>query len=501
MKESQAADEFNRVSSSARKGLWFLLSSQFAFQIISWGLTVLTVRFIAPEDYGVMALAETILPYLVLLSSLDLASWIVQEKRFSEEDAQACLSLTVVIGIAITLVTLALSPLAADFYQNQELRNPLLILSATFLMRSLSALPDGIIRRDLRFQQLAAMGLVIGVTRGLLQLLLAYLGWRYWALVAGFLYRDVVTLVWLMLTTGLRLRFRWNTLLYKRALKFGLPSAGATILWVLYCTAPSVIVGRMFGPESLGFYAMAAYLIDLPLSKLNAALQPVLLVYFSKLTNDPDRLRDALWRIAQGVSLLCLPTIAGLCLVSQDLVDVALGTNWQMLGTAIVWMSVTGFARSFTATISAFSLAIGRPDNEFKSNIFGVAILPALALVFAYYFGMKGIYMSWCLFCPLSVAFSLFLLQKTGKISAMDFLRAHKIAICATVLMSVVVLCFKFAIFELGLCDYIGGPVRLSLSILIGSLTYLGSLWYVFGANIWNILFSFGIRDDETRVA
>ena len=56
-------------------------------QIISWAVTLLTARFLAPADYGLLALVETFLPYVSLFVSLNLGTWIVRRPGLSPQEA------------------------------------------------------------------------------------------------------------------------------------------------------------------------------------------------------------------------------------------------------------------------------------------------------------------------------------------------------------------------------------------------------------------------------
>lgn len=494
--QRDAVREFDDVTSMARSGLWLMGSSTVIWQGLSWVLTLLTARLLAPSDYGLMSLAETLMPYLALIASLDLVNWIIQEKHFGEAEQKATFTLSILLGLIVSLCGLVAAPIIADFYNSPDLKIPLLTIALTFVIKNLGTVADGCLRRGLQYKHLARMNLFVGVSRGVVQLTLAFLGFGYWSLFIGFLYRDIANTAYL-LTIGKSPRtLNWNPAVWKKALLFGIPSTISIVLWVIFSTSHNAIVGKMFGTTVLGFYAMAFYLVDLPLSKLNSVLRPVLIPYYSRLKAVPELLEEQFLNSVAATSAVTLPAIAGLGFIAPELVSLFLGDKWIPLVTPLQVMAAVGVLRAFGNNVAPLYLALGKPKNELICNLFGACVVPPLFYFFGKLFGLNGIYAAWLLFFPFLLSLSLYLLEKTTKIPPSHYLKSLLPATAALCGMTFALCCFAYF-----LSDHLSAWMLLIGKIVIGAATYLSILYGFYGKKTFALISSLGIQKNNSSAS
>lgn len=488
----QTGFEGPSLGQKAKEGLWLLASSNAAFQLASWVITILTVRFLTPDDYGLMALAETFVPYLFLVATLDMVDWIVQERHFDETARSTAWIMSLSLGTAVTCLSLLFAPLISSFYQKQDLKYAFIVIGFSFIFRAAASVPDGELRRSFRFKPLAATDCGVGIARGLLQLGLAYAGFGFWSLVIGFLLRDVFRTLLLVFIQGLPKKWIWSSSVARRALSFGLPAALATALWVVYSTADNLIVSKLFGFEMLGFYSMAFYLIDLPLAKLNTVLFPVLLPYYSKLKDDLNSFERKFLSTVQSYALITLPIIAGLGLVAGEIIPLFLGESWLGAIVPLQVMSAVGVLRAIGTCLPPVFRALGKPRYVLYGNIFGALAFPISVLVLARSFGMPGVYSSWFIIMPLLTILSLYFLRKAAGTSIFRYLQALAFPLAATVFMVLVVLFLSKTLFGSF------GPVPLLVcKITSGALCYGVCSFLYFRRDLWPMLFSLGMDVDR----
>jgi O-antigen/teichoic acid export membrane protein len=107
------------------------------------------------------------------------------------------------------------------------------------------------------------------------------------------------------------------------------------------------IVGRVWGASALGYYGVAAQLVNLPTSNLNTALGGVTFSALSRLQNDAVRFRNY---FLKGYSLtvsLTLPITIFSAVFVQDIVLVVLGPKWadaapifRILAPAVLFFAI-----------------------------------------------------------------------------------------------------------------------------------------------------------------
>ncbi|MCB0359917.1 MAG: oligosaccharide flippase family protein, partial [Bdellovibrionales bacterium] len=343
--------------------------------------------------------------------------------------------------------------------------------------------PDSQLRRELHFKPRGIMEASIGFVRGCLVLVLAWAGFGYWALIAGVLFRELAVCLWVIVVRGLPRGVRWDSALYRQAIRFGIPATVSSIFWTIFSTADKVVVGKLFGVDVLGYYAMAFYLTDLPLSKLNEVLNPVLTPYFSRLKSDMDSLRRAFLKIVGLVSLLMAPILAGLAVVAPQAVDVVLGEKWYALIAPLQVMCFVGLLRSLTGNVASLLYAINKPGSVLRYNFICVLVLPASFVLLGTWYGISGVYGTWLVVFPFVSFYALTILRRETEIALRDYFSKVLPAIISSLFMALAVLGIKLIP-----SGHLTPALDLVLCVGIGAAIFAMTMWLVFRSTVSEVL-------------
>src|SRR5438094_9086205 len=104
----QQADPSSIKSQAARGGLW-LGAFRLMSQVISWLMTIVIVRILAPEDYGLMAMATILTGYVEIFAELGMGAAIVQKYRIEETELSSNFWFSLAVGCCFGLVAILLS--------------------------------------------------------------------------------------------------------------------------------------------------------------------------------------------------------------------------------------------------------------------------------------------------------------------------------------------------------------------------------------------------------
>lgn len=462
---------------AARKGFMWLFSTTIIWQVFSWFCTVFTVRILRPDDYGLVALPDAVFPYLMMLATLKLDTWMMQEGKLSEQAEKSIASFIILLSVLSTGLGLVAAPLLARFYGYGELESVAQVMCLMFLPRGLRLIPEVRLRQELNLKPIAISNLSVGVVRGLFQVYLAAHGWGAWTLIWGAIFAEVALLVWLSIAAGQPRGLSWDQSLNARAFKFGCSATLSTIFWVIFSTADNLVVGKLFGKEALGFYATAFLLTDLPLSKINTVLSPVLYPYYTKLKHNPAQLYSVFMRTNKTLVALVAPALVGLAVVAPDFVPLVFGDQWQPMVLPLQVMCLVGVLRSLTANVSSFLFALGEPGKVLGASIIAAITLPAGFAYLGSTLGMSGIYLTWLLIYPIVGPWLLFRqIAIVTKTRAVSFLKNF-----APVFISVTIL----AVLTAASASFLRGKVDSIPLILLE--TCCGILVY---ASVYRLLFS-----------
>jgi O-antigen/teichoic acid export membrane protein len=378
------------LARQVRKAFTWSLAGLLVGRIGTLTSGIILARVLAPEDYGVFAVAQVVLVLVVNLNDLGLEQALVRWPGGVDRAAPTARTLTLASSVAQFAVMFVLAPVLASALSAPEATGIIQLLAFSVVINGLFAIPSAMLTRRFR-QDLRTTADFIGfvVTTGL-TLVLALSGVGVWSLAWGRLVGNTVngTLHAIFARPGYR--FGWNRVLARQLLSQGLPLAGTTILAVAVLNTDTLVVGRVLGPAERGFYTMAFNLSSWPVSVFAVAVWRVSVPAFSRLQDDPERLRNAFLRAFGLLMAVTLPVCVMLSALALPLIRFVYGEKWSAAALALTVLAALGALRVAMQLMTDLLVAVGRGRTSFALQaIWLAALVPALA-VGSHLAGIKG---------------------------------------------------------------------------------------------------------------
>ena len=358
-----------------------------AIQISS---TLFLARLLMPEDYGLVGMVMAIAGFATAQLDLGTHDAIVQRESITEGEISALFWTTLSIGCAFALIMSACGPLIAWFYHEPRLTKITAVASLTFVAASLTCQHYALLRRAMHFRELAWVEVTSNLLSSCLALVLAFLGYHYWALITKTISLDI------FLAIGLRMKCRWTpgkpnfTSGFKEMVKFGLHTGGFTFFDYLGKSADRVALGRKSGPKLLGFYQNASFIYDSLLGILVGPLHNVAVSSLSKLRNDQAQFYKMWSKALSTLAFYATPAFGLLAVTSQDIIVLLLGPKWATAGMILTILALRGIPHSIERTLGWLHVSAGRSDRWMRYGIVS-ACVQILALCIGLPFGYMGI--------------------------------------------------------------------------------------------------------------
>lgn len=349
------------VKETVRGALWTITAGMGSRAIGLVGTLVLT-HFIAPADYGEVAVAAVLVLTANQLSTVGLGQFIVSRPDAGRGAAFHATTYHVSLGaLALALLYLAGGRLGPAFDAPTMARYlPGLLLAAG--MDRVSFVPERILVRDLRFGTVSALRTGGDLAHTAVSVSLAVLGWGAAAIVAGNVARSAVRLVVALVAVERRdwlLPCRLTLRQTRELFSFGVPIAVAALSAFAARRWDNLLVSRFYGPGVTGMYNLAYNLADVPAIHVGEQIGDVLLPSFARLPQ--QRRPPALLRSLTLLSLIVFPLAVGLGAVAPTLVAVVFDARWQPMAPMLVLLSALSITRPVGWTIASYLQARQRP--------------------------------------------------------------------------------------------------------------------------------------------
>lgn len=441
-------------------------ASDWVTQILSWASFLIVVRLLSPADFGIVAMAMAVLPYLRCIGDFGVSRVIINFPDLSDEQIAQLHTFSALVGIACFSLAAGASYPIAMFFRTPKLVGVVIATSFALVLWGLRAVPEGLLSKELKFRSLSAFDAVNAIVAAALTLLLAYLGLGYWALVFGNLGGIFVRTLMILTARPQRLAFpRAENI--REQLLFGWHLLVSLVAMNSYQTLDNVTVGRVLGRTALGFYGMAWNLANVPLEKITSLVTTVVPSYLALVQKEPEELRRYVRKLTEAMSLVTFPATIGLGLVARELIPVALGHKWDNAVAPLQILSIYAAFRSIVALLPKVLTAVGNPRFVMWCDLLAVCTLP-VAFIAGSHWGTTGVAMGWVFAYPI-VALPLY--WKTFATIGMhtrEYLRALRPAIDGSAAMTGVLLLLKWK-----MPDVVPIAGRLAIEIVGGAMTYV----------------------------
>jgi len=445
-------------------------AADWGTQIISWFVSLEVMRLLAPQDFGIAALALVLLPFLGQIAGLGIPRAIIALPAFTEHQLAQLSSVNVIMGSLCLLVGVAIAKPFAAFFRTPPLSTLLILGCFGVLISAIAGVPRALLAKERRFRFLSTLGIGNLLLGSVIVLWLASLGFGYWALILGNTISAVVAHSVVLFVRPCRLAWpKFSSI--REPLRFGWHLSVSTLAQNAYERLDNFVAGRVLGQSALGFYGNAWNFANEPIERVASMVTMVIPAYLAVVRDDAAALRRYLYGMTEVIALAAFPACTGLGLVARDCVPLILGHKWDAMVPPLQVLSFYAGFRSIVALLPKVLTAVGDSRYVMRTDLLAVVILP-IAFYIGSYRGIVGIAWGWVAAYPIVV---LPLYRKTfavidAKIG--DYMRSLRPALIGTLIMIPAVEWVKHSVDPSWRLLY-----RLSLQIAVGGLLYTGAVF------------------------
>jgi PST family polysaccharide transporter len=345
--------------------------------------TVVLARLLDPADFGLVAMITVITGFYGLFLSSGLNAALIQSESISEAQMSALFWISVALGAGLSALCLLTAPLIEVLYGDARLTGAAVALAPAFLLTAVGLQHSAILQRQLRYVSLTAIEITAQAASIACAIVLALLGWGYWALVVSLLVLPAVQ------SAGSWLAAPWMPGRPRRGAELGslLHFSGTLTLngivaYVAY-NFEKFLLGRYWGADALGIYGRAYQLINLPTEGINASLGGVAFASLSRLQNDPERIRAFFLKAYTLIVSMTLPIAIVCAMFAEDIVAVVFGPKWHEAAIVFRLLAPTIIVFGIINPLGWFLQATGHQTRSLR-----IALVIAPLVITAYIIGL-----------------------------------------------------------------------------------------------------------------
>lgn len=369
-----------------KKALIWKFLERIGVQGIQFVLQVVLARLLDPEHYGVLSLMIifTTLANVFIQNGFNTA--LIQNKDVTEDDYSSAFWVSVAIAAVIYTVLFFAAPFIAAFYKVPDLVKPFRVLCLILFPGAWNSIQLAKVSRNMDFKKVFYSNIGGYVIAGVVGIVVALLGGGLWALVAQALLNVLAACVVMAFTVRWRPRMVCNLARVGVLFSFGWKILVSTLLDTLYQDIRSLVIGKKYTADMLGYYNRGKQFPQLITNSINGTLQSVLLPAMSAEQDKKENVKTLMRNTVIMGSFLLFPMMAGLAGVATPLVRLLLTDKWLPCVPFLqIYCFILAFRPVHSSNLQAIN-AMGRSDIFLKLEIIkkSVGIVTLVIAVFCF---------------------------------------------------------------------------------------------------------------------
>jgi lipopolysaccharide exporter len=384
------------LARQAGSALFWRAIQLVAGKVIYLARYLILARLLAPDDFGLFAIAIILLEVLQSITDFGMIPALVQRRDPDERHYDVAWTVAFTRGLAISGFLLIAAPLLASLFAEPRATNVLRALALRPLLSAVASIRVADLERRLEFRPLALIDVPAALAGAVVSIALAQtIG--VWALVAGTLAGAATGVVMSYVAAPYRPRLAFDRDAAGHLFRFGRWVFISGLLGVIGQAALRAIISRRLGTAEVGVYFLAASLAALPNDTISNLVGAVAFPVHARIRADARRASEAFRASLVAIATVLLPTYAALIVLAPSLAQHVLGPQWAGTAPIIQLLALAGVLGILFAATAPMLEGRGNPQKVTAL----LAILSGSVVVVAWglagRFGLVGAALAWVL--------------------------------------------------------------------------------------------------------
>jgi teichuronic acid exporter len=375
-------------------------------QAVTWCSTVLVMRLLSPDDYGLMAMSGFAVAFLGLVAELGLGAALIQAAELDPKVIRQVFGVVILVNSLVILILVSTAPILALYFEEPRMMPIVQAISLQFIPAALAVVPESLLKRRMQFRTLSLIEFSGTIASMVITLSLALAGAGVWTLVAGALTLSVWKAAAVNLVAPTRFRPLFSFQGVRHHVLFGGRLTLTGLLWFLFSEFDIFLAGRTLGATALGYYSISKHAASLPLQRISQVVNQVIYPAFSQIQRQPELVAAQMLRSVRLISFVAVPVVWGISCVAREIVLVILGAKWQPAILPLQILCLVIPFRVIAGATGTVAQSLGRADVILTNSIVSSLVMPAAFWVGSQY-GLIGLSLVWATVYPCVLVFNL----------------------------------------------------------------------------------------------
>jgi PST family polysaccharide transporter len=373
--------------------------------------TLVLARLLAPDDFGLLAVATVAIGFLMRITEVGMTPALVQKSDLEEGHYHSAWTVNLIRALCVSVGLLVAAPWIADVFAEPRAAAIIRLLALRPLIDACASIKMARLARDMDYRRLAFAGMPGAVVDTVVAVVLATMI-GVWGLVAGALAGATASALASYVAAPYVPRLSLSARAIQPLLRYGRWVFLTALVSVSATSLAQLAISRQLGTVELGLYVLATRLAFLPGEVASQVVGQVAFPLYARIQREPLRVAKAFRSILVGMTTFLLPTYVLLIVLAPWLVTDVLGARWHGAEPIIQLLACVGIVSLWGDACFPLFQGLGQPRWNFWIEALQSCLMIALVWELTARFGVVGAALGWMVAVASSQVVSLVLARR-----------------------------------------------------------------------------------------
>lgn len=309
-------------------GLFWKFGERIGAQAVSFVVSIILARLLLPSDYGVIALITIFIDIANVFVSSGFGAALVQKKDADEVDFSSVFYFSILMSWVLYGIVFAFAPAVAGFYRKPILIPVLRVMALKLPLAGVNSVQHAYVQKKMLFKRFFFSTLIGTAGSAVVGIIMAYMGFGPWALVAQYLFNSTMDTVILWFTVKWRPVWVFSYERMKTLFGFGWKMLCSELIHTSYSQIRSLIIGKVYTEKDLAFYNQGGKLPGIIVTNINSSISSVLFPAMTMKQDNKEKMKEVVRLSIRVSSYVMWPLMIGLMVMTEPVVRLIFTDKW-----------------------------------------------------------------------------------------------------------------------------------------------------------------------------
>lgn len=362
----------------------------FLTKALAIGKIAILARILTPSQFGSYGIALLVLGFLEVMTETGINIFLIQERDNAKQYLNSAWVVSIIRGLLIAVVIIAIAPLVVGFYDVDHVYPLLYLVAGVAFVRGFINPMIVSFQKELQFNKVFMFQGSLYLIDVTLAVLIGIATKSEASMIVSMLIAALIEVVLSFIVFNDKPKFIFEKEKFLKVINAGKWITGAGTFGYLLRNIDNVVVGKVLGTSQLGLYQQSYSIATLPVTGVSDIYSKVMFPRFTKVIEDKQKLKSIFIRSTYGIFFVTLIFSFLLIVFTKPIVLLFLGDKWLGIIPSLKVLAIFGLIRSIVNSSYSLLLSLKMQREVMISELCGILSMLVLIYPMVKNFGIIG---------------------------------------------------------------------------------------------------------------